>query len=224
MPLALAQRINQVHSRLGYLTAIVYGPQGIGKSSYCFQVMDEVFDGDLKLIKKNTVFEPIELIQRIKELQDSDVVTPMILWEDAGLWLYALDWYDPVVKAAVKFFNVARTVTSCMLLNTPDLDFIVRNIRASTGVYKGQVFATDSKGGRMIRLSRQYRMPSGKMTWPSVKMKDSFNVHMPDYIYEWHLPLRKSYAVKARQLMEESIRSVGHYTKPDSTIEVNRPN
>ncbi len=55
--------------------------------------------------KEDLVFSPQDFIKLVPWLISEKRKAKCILWVDAGLWTYALDWFDHWIKSATKFLN-----------------------------------------------------------------------------------------------------------------------
>lgn len=205
--LALAEQVHFAYLKDEMIGAIIYGEWGSGKSSYSIQVLREIYGEDNEKWKKYLVFKPEEFLRLIDSLvmTKPPVKVPLVVWDDAGLWLYALDWNDAKVKSVVKFFNVARTVLGGLIMTTPAIDMIVGKIPHIEGMRIGKVTKASghSPDIRRLSLARNTFTKWGKR-YTQDYLEDRFNVMLPDEIYAYYKPLRDSYAAEAYGLMRDA--------------------
>lgn len=188
---------------------VCYGPPGIGKSSWALQILMELYPHDPEEGWDNLVFRPQDFVKRVSHLIDRGERAKCIVWDDAGLWLYALDWFDPSVKAATKFLNVARTVTAGLILTTPSLRMLQDRVTTIEGVNVVKVHKV-SKAAPTEREADYYRnsiAPWGRRYITNWAV-DSFNVMLPDAVYHRYKPIREAYAKEARDLMTKSLERI----------------
>jgi hypothetical protein len=131
----------------------------------------------------------------------------MIAWDDAGLWLYAMEWSDPRVKSVVKFINVMRTVVGGLVLTTPTQEMIVTKIPTIPGTRLCTVTKATghNRDARRFSVARTIKTKWGKK-FVKDYIEDYFNVMLPEDIYNYYKPLRDQYAREANQLMREAWR------------------
>src|SRR5881396_1759730 len=83
------------------LLAIIEGELGVGKSSCVVQMLME-FYGD-KWVDW-LVYRPEDFLNIVDGLLSVDPPRkiPLLVWDDAGMWLYSMDYQDERVKSVVK--------------------------------------------------------------------------------------------------------------------------
>lgn len=202
------------------LFCVIEGELGAGKSSVAIQMLIDIY-GDEKW-KRYLVFKPEDFLNLINELIEKGERVPLIVWDDAGLWLYSMDWADERVKTVVKFLNVSRTVTAGLIFTTPTMDMLVGKIP----VMPGMRVATVTKQGagkadpnrRSFIVARTIKTRWGKK-WVRDYIEDSFNVKLPEDVYDYYQPLRDRYAREANEMMREAWRARLNISKDDSSKE-----
>lgn len=191
------------------LLGIIEGEFGSGKSSVVIQILRELYPEGEEW-KKYLVFKPEEFLDLVDSLimQDPPKKVPLIVWDDAGLWLYAMEWSDERVKSVVKFINVMRTVVGGLILTTPTQDMIVGKIPAIPGVRIGAIARASghSRDTRILTVARTIKTKWGRK-FVTDYIEDKFNVMLPTNIYNYYKPLRDSYAREANDLMREAWHS-----------------
>ena len=181
---------------------ILYGAWNVGKSSYALQVLMDL-NGDprgdhLDDYKHYMVFKPEHFVSLNAYLLMKERKAQLEIWDDAGLWLFALDWSDPKVKGAIKFLNVAKTTTGGLILTTPSPEMILKKAGRIEGMHVGKVVKLTSQGDkwRRVKIYRNNFAPQGRRTIKQV-VEDDFSKMLPDHVWEWYDPLRRTYAKEA---------------------------
>lgn len=214
--LGLAQFIDHLFYRDEASLAIVYGGYlGTGKSAYCIKATAEVYGShsghadnvpNYEAVKDYLVFTPKQFVNRVLRQSGRSKV---LVWDDMGLWLFALDWYDPFVKATTKYLNVMRTDWAVILGNTPSPKMIVRKIHRfpqSIRIKVGKL-KQDEQRTKRLRFAKAYKVwisPDLKKTGVTRRgmWVDEYDAMMPDkFFWDWYKPLRDSYAAIAKQMM-----------------------
>lgn len=218
---------------------IVYGPLGYGKSSFATQVLAELYgdnDSDPKDpnskhwnwegIKRKVLFHPKDFINYLLNMESREKA---IIWDDAGLWLYALDWFSPFIKAVGKYLNVARTHLGAIIFTTPLPTYIMKRVRDFPQVktikimkQQSDVFRPTTQKWVKPRIAKCYSMwISPDMQKSGVKeiFADFFNAMLPDDYFSWYKPYRDAYAHEAVMMMRKEMRSLLKNTTGEETPE-----
>lgn len=207
--LALARLICQTYLTDDFLLVIIYGNLRIGKSAYAMKVMGQVYDYlkgrplSIDLIDQYLGWEPSEVVDDWFEIKKR---IPMYIWDDAGMWLFSLDWHDPVLVSIQKYFNVIGTDMNTLILTTPDPTWILSKLIKMPGTIRVKVIKRE--GGiknnpsklyaRQARGYKPYRSPDLKKTGVNRILTDDFSCHIPDEIYKFYQPKREHYAQMAK--------------------------
>lgn len=193
--------------------AIAYGGfLGMGKSSYCIKTEAEVLGKhpghednvpDYEAVKRFLDFSPKAFVDRLLKMKRRE---KMIVWDDMGLWLFVLDWYNPFVKAVCKYLNVARTDWALIFGNTPTPKMIAKRVQNFPEVVRVKITKEGSniKNPGKPRIATAYHVwttPDLKKTGVHKMFEDRYNAMMPDDFFGWYKPLRDHYATIAKQLM-----------------------
>lgn len=221
MPFCLTDMILDRYYGDEFDAFIVYGPLGYGKTSYSCQGLAEAYGihnnviggcnskgepyySDWEAVKKRMKFHPAEFIKYLLEIEERDI---SLIWDDAGLWLYALDWHHPFIKAVGRYLNVARTDLGSIIFTTPSPTVMIKKIRDLPQARTIKIVKRDKdnlKTGYKLRLARIYQTwitPDMKKTGVKETHQDIFQAHMPDDFYNWYHPIRAHYAKVAKAMM-----------------------
>ncbi len=207
--LALSGNICNAFRYDDFNLVIIYGPLRMGKSAYAMKVLGQVYDyfyGEKlspDLLKEFMGFHPAEVIDAWMNI---DKRIPMYIWDDAGFWLYSMDWNNPLLRAIQKYFNVIGTDMNTLVLTTPDPTWILSKLVNMPGTLRGRIMKRDgTRWGRVCRGYKPYRSPDLKKTGVNVKWEDTFNCKIPDKVYEYYKPMRDGYARQAKQMVIDTI-------------------
>jgi hypothetical protein len=198
-----------------FMLVIIWGQLRVGKSAYSMHLLGEVYDYffgkrlDVSLIKSYMGFHPRDVIDSWLQI---DKRIPMYIWDDAGYWLFSMDWHDPLLKAIQKYFNVIGTDMNVIVMTTPDPRWILSKLVQMPGAYRGLVSFRDgllpwghpnrdSPSRLWSRKCRGYKnliWPDLKKTVPKPIWEDEFYCHIPDKVYDYYKPMRDHYADLAK--------------------------
>lgn len=200
---------------------IVYAPLGYGKSAYCVkagvQIIQQVYhlseEKAWEKIKQFIVFHPTQFFQKIMEISSSKYKrVPFLIWEDMGLWLYAMDWNNPFMEAFIKYLNVARTHLGSLIGSTPSPEWVLRKLRRFPSAYTVRIQKVNGQSNRTGGAWAWKRDAIGFKFWLHADLKhsgvrklwsDRFDCKMPNDFFEWYKPLRDAYEDLALQLLQE---------------------
>ena len=206
-----------------------YGPLGYGKSALALKIIVDVLKHwyahsvlDIsdpiekehqawELVKQLIVFHPEQFFKKLEEIRkvgDGERI-PALCWDDAGLWLYALDWNDPFIIRVGKYMNVARSRLGSVIMTTPTPDYIFKKIRKFPQAINLSIYKVTGKktgSGPYLRQAKAYlqyyNIVKGYRVRGPIYYED-FSCLMPDWFYEWYKPLRDAYEKIALDMMME---------------------
>lgn len=208
---ALAERINHAWYTNSLVGCVLYGAWNVGKSSYCVKVLMDLWNDPkgkrLDEWKYYVVFKPEHYTALNLYLMSKGERAQFEVWDDAGLWLYALEWSDSKVKGAVKFLNVAKTTSAGLVLTTPTPKMIVKKVTDIEGINIGKVtHTTGAPGTANLRVAKIYTNTMDILGNRRIRtfVEDPFSVMLPDHVWEWYNPLRKSYAMEALTILAKA--------------------
>ena len=208
----LAEKIVDAYNEYGFISAVIFGKQGSGKTTYAMKAMRDVFyklynlntkDEAWEYVKKYYFFELPEALELIYNAFENNERIPVLLFDDAGIWLSKYQWYEKYMIVFYKFYALARTRVSAILFTSPSPDDIALFLRekgwiqirikwsnkkdriAQADLYK-KVFDRDSKGNITTRAD--------------YTALDQFKVQLPDGFLNEYLEKRRE---TERKLLEE---------------------
>ena len=221
MPFVMAKKVlDAYYPPEEFYIFIVYAPLGYGKSTYTFKVGVEVLQHVYHLdenaawekIKQFVCFHPVQFFQKIEQIESSGLKrVPFIIWEDMGLWLYAMEWNNPFIEAFIKYLNVARTHLASIIGSSPSPEWVLRKLRRFPSAFTVRI-QKQSGQTSYTRESTWKRDAIGYKFWLHADLKhsgvmrlwrDEFTCKMPDNFYAWYKPIRDAYEDMALQLLKE---------------------
>lgn len=210
MPFQITDIINHAYYHDEFQLFIVYAPLGYGKSTYAVKVLAELYNRDWEKVKQLLVFPPKDFVQKCVEMNQKGIREKAIVWDDAGLWLFALQRNDIFVQAVIKYMNVARTNWGAMILTTPTPSWVTYKMRNFPQHINIKIIKASDDIGRKQRLRyakgyRQWTAPDFKHTGVRKIFQDYFDATMPNDFYNWYKPIRDGYAKQASELMNKSL-------------------
>lgn len=231
--LALSWYIRTAHKLDDFFGVIIEGVQRIGKTSFSSQVGAEVLGEwdvysvkkwnmdvpavgcvkpNYEAVKKCMVFLPREFLDRVVGLERG-IKEPMLIWDDAGFWLYALDWYEPFVKAVNKYIQLAGRQFACLLFTTPSSKLISSKVLEAMpelckAIIIKQGFDSPRKKLRQARFYQHWNYPDGTKGGVYLYWIDRFNAILPDDYYHWYKPISDSYLEQGKTLLKREVRKL----------------
>jgi hypothetical protein len=225
MVLATTQQILTAAKKGQTKNYIVYGPLGTGKTSYGVNVLMEVYakeiekDGLVQTISQYYFHNPIEMLQLVKRFKAENIKVPVIVPDDFGVWLYALDFAKPLVKSIVKYFQMIRTrVRGGVVMTSPTPTLILGKLRCFPQTVTIKI--SEAPGGEQynrplkdIRLAKAYRswlLPDLQKLRVHKLYEDKFSCMLPNDLYHWLEEKREDYV---SYLENEIERNIPQYMK-----------
>ena len=114
----LAELVKWAWKNNSVIVAYVYGNFGTGKTSYALWTAYEVL-GDWDKVLRYLFFSPGEAAAVMKRAIVNRRRLPIVIMDDAGLWLDRMTWWESEKIAFMKFFNLIRSVTASIIFTTP---------------------------------------------------------------------------------------------------------
>lgn len=218
MPFITSELIRKAYKKNECRVFIVYGPLGIGKSTYACKVLAELYGTKDKpnweAVKTRIVFTPRQFVEKCEEMLSNGVRDKSLIWDDAGLALLALEHWSPFVRATVKYLNVMRTNLASLILTTPLPTWIIKKVRGFPQCVTLKVIRarSDEDTPARHRIAKAYRFwvtPDMKKSGVMGIYNDKFTAFMPNpFYYEFYKPLRATYASRAIRNLREQLKTV----------------
>jgi len=201
-----------------FMLLIIYGTPRIGKSAYSIKVLGQVIDyffgEDIftpRICQKYMGWDPEDNVNRWIDLYKR---IPGYIWDDAGYWLFSLNWTDPLLISVQQYMNVVGTDMNSLMLTTPDPEWILSKIATMPGTIRVKI--TKRQGGDSdadsIRYSRRavgylpYKYPDLKKGGVNKVFMDEYSCKLPEEFYKWYKPTREAYARRAKLAMRDELK------------------
>lgn len=224
---ALVRMIRQWDADGFFRIILTYGVSGVGKSSYCWKILQELYPEEAKIkydpsdeipeqlwdkdkgpyypndVRKYLLFSPVEMLAFSRYARKHNLKVPCMLVDDAGLHFSSDNYYDPVVQAAGKYMQVARSNVTTFMFTSTKLSNVVASIRSGDVMncrispYKGD-----------LRWARGYRQSIDAIGRTRIRAlwEDSFNKLIDNDLFAWYSRVRNSYTDSATDLMEKALQ------------------
>lgn len=224
MPFLMTKEINRAYYQDEFELFIVYGPLGIGKSVFSIKVANEVYGGGFDKVKDYLVFHPRDFVSKCLGMSQEGKREKVLIWDDAGLWLFYMDFTNPFIQAVLKYMNVARTNWAAIILTTPTPSWIQFKMRSFPQCKTIKIIKEGSdqqhKGKpRLAKVYRSWVAPDFKHTGVRLLWMEKFKAMLPNNFYfDWYKPLRDRYALLATQLMQKELQKVKKFKSVESEL------
>lgn len=203
--------INEAYKKDEFELIIPYGELRVGKSSLAFQILAEVYGTwDVDFLKQYIGFHPAEVLKKWTSFGGEK--QKCFVWDDAGLWLHALDWNSPFVKAAGKYLNVAGTDWGGLILTAPLPTWISKKIRGIPQATTLKIVRVSANPSQLtLRKATAYNWwtaPDMKHSGVHKRYEESFDVMLPQEFYSWYKPYRSQFTDMAKEVMKDELKTL----------------
>jgi hypothetical protein len=158
--LGTSRRILEAYEKCEFFGLIVYGPQGIGKSTYMLKVLKEVY-GSWDLALKHVVFSLDDLIDIIK----TEERILCIGWDDAGIHGHKYKYFrhKESVELISAWLDAIRTQVAGLIITTVNPFNLLKPVRTSLGMRYGKVIVNKEEYDyRAVKVYEMTVLPNGK--------------------------------------------------------------
>jgi len=217
-----AWKINDAYYLDRFLPILIEGQQRIGKSAYASKTLAHAYGQweykpfihcvkpNFQSVKPYMTFMPREYLDAITVAADTMDKKRGLIQDDAGFWYFALDWYDPFIKASNRFLQIVGTLFGCVMLTTPSQRLISGKILDALPQCKicriipyGK--DTYSSKPRIARVYESWNYPDGKKGGVKTQWEDKYNAMLPDEFYNWYKPKRDGYIQIGLRILQSEI-------------------
>ena len=220
--LTMTQEINNAFYNNEFQPYVYYGPWGYGKSTLMIHTLSEVYgkyEGgklvevclDWNKLKNYIFFNPKDFLSLLETLSSRNQRLKCIGWDDAGFWLFQLDYADPFVKAISKFMQVCRPYLASVIFTSPEKTTITKQIRGMRQLYSTKILkSNDNKyeSHKYLRHARTYQnwiSEDGSKHGVWKIHEDDFSCKIPDDMFAKYQEIRKSYVDYGIMLMKKEL-------------------
>ncbi len=224
----LSNLIERAYKREGFISALIFGPQGMGKTSYALHVAKEVY-GSWHEALDHLFFNPNEAIDKLFSALEEEKRLKLIIMDDAGLWLGKGRWWQEDKLEFAEFFDIIRTVCSAVIFTTPADNLLSRiskeiMLRIKVCYIDSKLYCQLRKQGYNIdvenwRVAKIYRFSLSPLFQPIIKKKayDVYPLYYPDEI-------KQLYDAKRREAVRQKLDKVRQSIISEDSIIVSKDN
>lgn len=186
--------LTKIISDSEFTGTVVWGPQREGKTSYCYQVMHDLYDGDWNEVFAHTFFDIDDFIDYLRKLYRSRKKDLCILWDDAGVHGSSqLYWTNrDLVQLLEALLDVIGTLTQGLIISAVSRSKLVKAIRNYEWL-NVHIIKADPRNGRIAKGYKTRVLPSGDIMNPARVFEDHFNKLMPDNVFTKYNEIRYAY-------------------------------
>jgi hypothetical protein len=214
--------INDAYYFDGFFPCLVEGQQRIGKSAYAAKSLAHAYGEweykpyvhcvkpNYEAVKPWMTFMPREYLDAILHAADNLKKRRGLIQDDAGFWYFALDWYDPFIKASNRFLQIVGTLFGTVMLTTPNQRLISSKILDALPelkICRIHRMGKDSyiKRPRLAKVYQTWDYPDGKKGGVKTMWEDKYNATLPDDFYNWYKPKRDGYIQIGLKLLKSEV-------------------
>ncbi len=220
MKFVLSGEIDRAMKYDGFVGAIIYGAQRLGKSSYAAQVLYDIY-GDWTKVNECMLFELADVVNLLAVASRERRKIPAICWDDCGVHGNKLVYFQNrlLVQYLGDLMDVVGLNLGGLLMTTPSPLNLLRSLRGYE-FYRVKVYRRDKYNGRIAVGYQSVLLPSGSRSIRRI-YKDNYNVKLPDEFYYPYLDKRQSYLdtaiARLRSLAE--LRQPGLLVSADDSVD-----
>ena len=192
MKFVLSQKVSEAMSGGGFVGALIYGSQRLGKSSYAAQILYDIY-GDWDVVNQHILFELSDVVKMLRLALKERRKIPAMVWDDAGIHANKLLYFQnrTLVQYLQNLLDVVGLYLGGLLITTPSPNNLLRAIRGYEW-YRVKIYQRDKYNGRMAVGYQSILLPSGSRLIKRV-FKDNYNVHLPEVFWQPYLVKRQGY-------------------------------
>jgi len=186
---------------------IVYGPLGYGKTAFSLNVLMELYDTtDPDILSRYFFFDPAEFLNKVTRFKQQ---VKSVAWDDAGVWLYYMDFQTDLIKNVSKLMQLIRTRTASVIYTTPTPTLILGKLRnfPQTTTLKISKRGGEPRPGyrntaRRVTAYQSYMLPDLHKLRVRKLYVDDFDVMLPRDVYKWYCNERRGYIEQIEEKLQ----------------------
>jgi hypothetical protein len=198
----LSHHIEKAMRDDGFIGAIIYGAQRLGKSSYSAQVLYDIYH-DWQLVDEHMVFNLTDVVDLLHTANRERRKIPALCWDDCGVHANKLVYFQDrlMVQYLSNLIDVVGVNLGGLLMTTPSPLNLLRTLRGYE-FYRVKVYRRDQYNGRIAVGYQSVLLPSGTRLIKR-EFKDNFNVRLPDEFWNPYIEKRQGYLDQAIGKLQE---------------------
>lgn len=208
----------------GLYSSIVTGARGVGKSSYCIQVLFRIFrilgydvDTAWQMALDRILYkipEVVDFLEKASDKPDKDI----FIWDDAGVFAGGVRWLTNQ-QEMVLIESICDTLRDCVysvFFTVPDVRTLSRRIRTYDDYLvkilrlknKDWQYFKDAENIREARLYKKVITPASQVRVYK-QYYDSFNIMLPGWVYEKYKEKRHRYTKENIKALKKHLQKNG---------------
>lgn len=198
---------------------IAYGPHGYGKSTYSAQCLAQLHGTwDPEVLKRFLVWKPEMLGDIIESVEDSGKEEMLLVCDDAGVWINALEWNDPLLARLGEYFDVIRMHFHAVMFTSPLPMHVIKRIRGLPSCLNIRIEKVNRNLNKPRRAKgySQYLLPDLKRTSVHPEFIDEFFAIMPEKFYRWYKPARRGFTREAWLRVRSELEKLKKKNEPQT--------
>ncbi len=202
--------INSAHKNYSFVSAFIYGPQGVGKTTYALKTLYYVYK-DWDCVLKHTFFDYESLINRLEEAFDKGERIKALLIDDAGLVFIKYLWRSSPSIWFSKLYNLIRSLATGVIFTSVEVTDIIKFIRDKV-IYRVSM----ERVGPNESVATGYKVIITPMLESTVKriFQDHVSLELPNEVREHYERIR-------RNVIGNLLSEIKQHRKRPPKIEIN---
>lgn len=219
----LADRIIEAYRANGFVSAIIFGKQGTGKTTYALKTARDVFATIMNkdkndvwnLVEAHTVLDLQKAVPIIRDAVQTGQKVPVIIFDDASIWLSKYIWYKKYMLKLYRLYAIMRNIVAGVIFTTPSPNDIALFLREK-GWYQIKVTWKNKKDKialAQLYTKSLYRNNSGQFVEKhKYKAIDEYKVELPNAIYQRHIQTRLEIEARLINELASELEKEGNFT------------
>lgn len=204
MTMGIVDKIINLNEANGYISDVVVGKLGIGKSSYCLRAAFQYYKMHLgfedeeawKSALNCVLFDINDIIDHFKTHSYHNRADITIV-DDASVYLGSSRWFtdqQSIMELEI-LLTTSRTSTKCLLFNAPNVMSLMRYLRYSEGFRTKVTTAPGNPTTRHADVYGSYikTTQTGMSLCWRYQWTDQFEVMLPDWVFKHYMSKRIRY-------------------------------
>lgn len=220
MKFVLTSKIAKAMKDDGFVGALIYGSQRLGKSSYASQILYDLYQ-DWDMVNEHMLFELDDVVKVLHRALKERKKIPAIVWDDAGVHANKFLYFRnrTLVQYLQNLFDVIGLNLGGLLITTPSPNNLLRVIRGYEW-YRVKIYRRNEYHDRFAVAYQSVLLPSGSRLIKRA-FKDNFNVILPNEFWDPYLEKRQTYLeIGIAQLQALAEKQVGELERTPGEVAV----
>lgn len=211
--LVLANRIIRYYPR-GFISGIIEGERGFGKSMYALKVMAQVYKtldtglddtGAWDKALDNMLFSMEDTIKFIDKNIRENIVIPVWCLDDATVHFCSYKYFTHIHEVILVhgLFDTIRTICTGLLLTCPNRNLLLAALR-NYDDFKIEIY----KDREWQRIARGYKIKTSPIGQKRVykNYEDKYSCYVPNWIFEKYTIKRTHYLKEVNDEMQKMLK------------------